>query len=66
MTDGAAPIEIRLKPDGTLDEVCCEGFHLEKMDRNAWFMSVERDGKQIAVWLRANSRGKIGAHWEWR
>lgn len=56
--------EIRLNDDGTLDEVCAPGFHLEQMDYNHWFLEIEVDGKAVAVWLHA--RGKITASYERR
>ncbi|MDR3736077.1 MAG: hypothetical protein P4L10_11140 [Acidobacteriaceae bacterium] len=56
--------EIRLNDDGTLDEIVAKDdfFHLEQMDGNCWWLSVQRDGQQVDVWLRA--RGKITAHFE--
>ena len=56
--------EVRLNADGTLDEVCAPGFHLEQMDYNHWFLEIEIGGKAVAVWLYA--RGKITANYERR
>ena len=56
--------EVRLNPDGTLDEVCAPGFHLEMMDYNHWFLEVVQNGHAVAVWLHA--RGRIVANYERR
>lgn len=57
--------EIRLNADGTLDEIVASNalFHLEQMDSNAWWLSVEAGGKRVDVWLRAG-KGRIGVYYE--
>jgi hypothetical protein len=59
-----APPMVRLNDDKALDEILAERatFHLEQMDDNLWWLSVEAGGKQIDVWLR--SKRKIKAHLE--
>lgn len=52
------PVEIRLNPDGTLDEVCAPGVHLEQMSATSWFLSVG----EVNLWL--NSTGKITVTYE--
>lgn len=47
-----AKAEIRLDDRGELDEVCAPGGHLERMDRQAWFLELG----DVAVWLRASHR----------
>ena len=56
--------EIRLNDDKSLDEIIAQNavFHLEKLDDNVWWISVESGGKQVDVWLRA--KGKIKARFE--
>ena len=56
--------EVRLDDAKALDEVVAPGFHLERMDRNHWFLEIESGGKAIAVWLVA--RGNIAASYEHR
>lgn len=51
-------VEIRLNPDGTLDEVCAPGVHLEQMAGNSWFLSVG----EVNLWL--NAKGKITVTYE--
>lgn len=57
------PLEIRLNPDRSLDEVVCENayVHLEQMDSGHWWLRVvhDRSGKSVNVDLTA--RGKITA-----
>ena len=38
---------------GRLDEVCTDGgAHLERMDKNRWFLSCSRaDGSSFAIWI---------------
>ncbi len=55
----ASGIEIRNNEDGSLDEVCAPGFHLEQMDSNKWWMCIDDpSGGRVHVWLCA--KGKIG------
>jgi hypothetical protein len=56
--------EVRLNDDGTLDEVCGTGAHLEQMDKDHWFLEVLNGDKSVAVWL--HSRSKIVATYEHR
>lgn len=57
------PLEIRLNPNGTLDEVVCENayVHLERVNNAEWSLRVmdDKTGKSVNVWLVA--RGKIMA-----
>ncbi len=53
--------EIRLMKDGTLDEVVGTGvFHLEKMDRDRWWMALYHPGDpkntriNINLWRNGN------------
>jgi hypothetical protein len=55
---------VRLNSDGTLDEVCAPGFHLEQLDYNHWFMEIDVGGNAVAVYLHA--KGKINANYEHR
>jgi hypothetical protein len=57
----AAPLDIRLNDDGTLDEIVGTGtIHLEQMDTNHWWMQFEcAGGKTVTVSLQA--RGAIKA-----
>ena len=47
------PPEVRLNPDGSLDEVVAENaiVHLERMSDSLWWLSVESGGKTVTVWL---------------
>lgn len=49
----AAPghIEVRQNENGSLDEIVATGaeVHLEQMDGNAWWMSIEAGGRTIHV-----------------
>jgi hypothetical protein len=58
------PPEVRLNPDGTLDEIVASGasVHLEQMAGNKWWLEVEAGGKRVSVWLTA--KGKIGVYYE--
>lgn len=47
--------EIRLNPDGSLDEVCAPGFHLEQMSGTHWWMNIN------GVHVNLHSKGKIKA-----
>lgn len=52
----SAPLSERVLFDdhGKLDEIvtCGRGAHLERMDKNRWFLNLERaDGSSIAVWI---------------
>lgn len=57
-------LKIRLNQDGSLDEIVARNAfsHIEKMDKNKWWFSIEQNGKQVDVWLEA--RGKITTHFE--
>lgn len=44
--------EIRLRDDGTLDEVCAPGAHMEHLDKGHWFVEIG----DVAVWLHSKSR----------
>lgn len=56
----AAIPEVRLDEHGVLDEICTDNVHLERLDRNYWFLSVSGGGKSIAAWLSAKPT------FEWR
>ena len=51
-------LEIRRKPDDSLDEICSEGaiVHLEQMDKKCWFLSVTVGDQSIAVWLSSGKK----------
>jgi hypothetical protein len=53
-------VEIRLNKDGSLDEVCAPGFHLEQMDTGHWWMAIDDDTGSVHVNL--HSKGKIRAN----
>jgi hypothetical protein len=61
---GEMPPEVRLKDDGTLDEVVAHGFQLEQMNHDHWFLEIAVGDKAVAVWLTA--KGKITATYEHR
>ena len=49
----AAPPEIRLNADGSLDEVVADKawFHLEQLSDGCWWMSIMCGGKDVHVTL---------------
>lgn len=57
------PLEVRLNPNGTLDEVVCENayVHLEQMDSGHWWMVVVDDKTGKSVTVNFTARGKITA-----
>ena len=57
----AAPIEVRRRKDGTLDEVVARGcnVHLERLDRRQWGLVVQKNDRRVVVWL--GSSYSIGA-----
>lgn len=58
------PLEVRLNPDKTLDEVVCDGayVHLEQMSQNSWWIVITKGKKSVNVWFGA--RGKITVNHE--
>lgn len=48
-------IEIRLNPDGSMDEVCAPGFHLEQMSATHWWMCIESDRGSVHVNLHSKA-----------
>lgn len=58
MTD---PVEIRPLKDGTIDEIVASDVtvHVEQMDKNCYWMAVEKGGKRWAFWFRASGRIKL-------
>lgn len=38
-TDVCEGVEVRLNPDGTIDEVVADGFHLEQMDSDRYWLN---------------------------
>jgi hypothetical protein len=54
------PLEIRR--DEGLDEIVCSAadVHLEQMDDNHWWMSIEKDGRLIHInfWSKAKIRAR--------
>jgi hypothetical protein len=57
------PHEIRLNPDGTLDEVVAFGHvHLEQMDTGCWVLLIDGlDGHELRVPLSGAARPDAGA-----
>lgn len=55
------PLEVRLNPDGSLDEVVASNafVHLEQMAGNAWWMSVRCGSQEIHVWFRSRANVKV-------
>lgn len=48
------PVEIRRNPDGSIDEIVAPNcfVHIEQMDRDRWFMSLDPpDGSQWRFWF---------------
>lgn len=41
-----------------LDEIVAHGatVHLERMDSNAWFLTISTQGKEHAIWLRSSRK----------
>lgn len=60
LKSGTQKAEIRLNDDGSLDEVCGPGGHLEQMDKDHWFLEIG----DVAVWL--TSKRRINAMFERR
>lgn len=56
--------EVRLCEDGSLDEVCADMAHLEKLDHNHWFLDVQQGNRSVSVWL--HGKGVVRATWERR
>lgn len=56
LPQGVSAPEVRFNPDGSLDEVISDGFHLEKMSPSHWWMQV---GPHM---VNLHAKGKITAH----
>jgi hypothetical protein len=56
---GLKAVDIRYNLDGSLDEVCAPGFHLEQMSGRNWWMAVEDASGEVHV--NFHSKTKIVA-----
>ena len=57
--DGKRETEIRLSDDGTLDEIVTDEVHGERMDDDAYWMSING----LHFWFRAVKRGQLDVTW---
>lgn len=50
-SDVCKGVEVRLNDDGTIDEVCAKGFHMEQMDDGQYWLcfKVGRDEQHIML-----------------